>query len=51
MKRIIYFFTVILLGSVSVNATTTSTNSVNSFNTYANGYGNSFIFVENGIEF
>ena len=52
MKKLIYLFTGLLLGLVTVNASTTETTKLNYINTsYNSGYGNSFIFNEQGIEF
>ncbi|WP_338733747.1 hypothetical protein [Mangrovimonas cancribranchiae] len=50
MKKLIHLFTVLLLTGVTVNATT-SLNENNAKATNFRGYGNSFIFVEGGIEF
>ncbi|GGH41534.1 hypothetical protein [Mangrovimonas yunxiaonensis] len=49
MKKLIYLFTAILCSSFAVNATTNLDNNVATAN--YSGYGNSFIFVEGGIEF
>lgn len=49
MKKLILFFAAIILGGFSATATTNLDN--NTVSTFYRGYGNSFIFVENGIEF
>lgn len=51
MKRIALFFTTLLLVATTVNATNTSTDATNAHHNFVRGYGNSFIFMENGIEF
>lgn len=51
MKNFATLITALFLTGVTVQATTTSTKSLISTNTYVSGYGNSFIFVEGGIEF
>ena len=50
MKKLIMLLTGLLIGLVNVNATTPAeTSAINT--SYGLGYGNSFIFVENNIEF
>lgn len=51
MKNLALFITVLFLGGTTVQATTTTSNITTLKSTYVNGYGNSFIFVEGGIEF
>lgn len=48
MKRIVLLASIILTGFTAVASTTTNSETTA---TYMNGYGNSFIFVEGGIEF
>lgn len=51
MKKFMFLITVLVLGGLSVNATTNNKpNQIDNTTAYR-GYGNSFIFVENGIEF
>ena len=52
MKRLLLILASVFLAGIPVSATTT-TNSFehNSYSTFVRGYGNSFIFVEDGIEF
>ncbi|GGG45651.1 hypothetical protein [Bizionia arctica] len=51
MKKIMFLITGLILGGFSVSATTTNKpNQIDNSTTYK-GYGNSFIFVENNIEF
>jgi len=52
MKKLIYIFTGLLLSLVTVNASNTTTKDQTAINnSYTSGYGNSFIFNEQGIEF
>jgi hypothetical protein len=51
MKNLALFITVLFLGGTTVQATTTSSKITTLKSTYVSGYGNSFIFVEDGIEF
>ena len=48
MKRILILAGLIFAG---LTASATTTNNTINTSTYINGYGNSFIFVEGGIEF
>ena len=51
MKKIISLLIGIIFIGFTVNAATTNNSNSNISSTYYGGYGNSFIFVENGIEF
>ena len=51
MKKFLFLITALILGGLSVNATTTTKENHENHSTTLRGYGNSFIFVENGIEF
>ncbi|PWI29644.1 hypothetical protein DI383_10520 [Flavobacteriaceae bacterium LYZ1037] len=51
MKKNLLLITVLILGGLSVSATTTNKPSHVDNATTLRGYGNSFIFVENGVEF
>lgn len=51
MKNQVLLITAMFLIGTTVNATTTSSSNHVTANTYVSGYGNSFIFVEGGIEF
>ncbi|NJX15196.1 hypothetical protein [Tamlana crocina] len=52
MKKFIFLLAGLALTGFSVNAaTTTNSEHLEEINIYNRGYGNSFIFVENGIEF
>ncbi|MBT8309710.1 MAG: hypothetical protein HKO72_10165 [Flavobacteriaceae bacterium] len=51
MKRLSLLFTALLLLGTTVNAETTKTSDLSHATTFVRGYGNSFIFVERGIEF
>ena len=52
MKRLLYLFAVLVTASTTVFATNTSSKEADaSINNYVRGYGNSFIFMEAGIEF
>ena len=52
MKRILFLLaSVLLVGGASFASTSTSLEAEASLNNYVRGYGNSFIFVEDGIEF
>jgi len=51
MKNLALLITVLFLGGTTVQATTTTSTFTTLKSTYVNGYGNSFIFVEGGIEF
>src|SRR5690554_77119 len=51
MKKFMFLIAAIVLGGLSVNATTTNQPGHLDHTTARKGYGNSFIFVENGIEF
>lgn len=48
MKNILLLLAALILGGLTVSATNTDTNLESRFN---NGYGDSYIFIENGIEF
>ena len=48
MKKLVYLLVAFFLTGTTAIATTTNANYYSSF---ARGYGNSFIFVEQGIEF
>lgn len=50
MKNLLFFIAGFILTGLTVNASTTNSNNLIT-STYIGGYGNSFIFVENGIEF
>ena len=50
MKKFIFLFTALILTGFTVNADTTNADT-NTTYTFYRGYGNSFIFVEGGIEF
>ncbi|MEO8933725.1 MAG: hypothetical protein ABI295_05410 [Xanthomarina sp.] len=51
MKKIIFLLTALILGGLSVSATTAIEANHVDHSATVRGYGNSFIFVENGIEF
>ncbi len=51
MKRILFLIACLVSVSTTAIATTNTTEANASLTTFVNGYGNSFIFVENGIEF
>ena len=51
MKNFATLITALFLTGIIVQATTTSSTNLISTNTYVSGYGNSFIFVEGGVEF
>ena len=52
MKRILYLFAALVAISTTAFATNTTTSEADaSINNYVRGYGNSFIFTEEGIEF
>ena len=51
MRKIMLLITVLVLGGLSVSATTTNQPSYIDNISAFRGYGNTFIFVENGIEF
>ena len=52
MKKLIFLFSGLLLSLITVNASTTKTTNQTQINSsYNNGYGNSFIFVEDNVEF
>ena len=52
MKKLLVFFASVFLAGIPVSATTTTNSLVsNNYTTFVRGYGNSFIFVEDGIEF
>ena len=51
MKKFMFLITVLVLGGLTVNASTTNKPNHVDNTTTLRGYGNSFIFVENGIEF
>ncbi len=51
MKNLVLLITAMFLVGTTVNATTTTSTKLATVNTYVSGYGNSFIFVEGGIEF
>ncbi len=51
MKNLVLLITAMFLVGTTVNAATTSSTNLATVNTYVSGYGNSFIFVEGGIEF
>ena len=50
-NKIRLIFTLLLLAVFTVNATTSHTSESVTTTNYVRGYGNSFIFVEDGIEF
>jgi hypothetical protein len=50
MRKLMFLITGFLLTGLTVHATNDNTNNL-SISTYFGGYGNNFIFVENGIEF
>jgi len=51
MKKFMFLITALVLGGLTVSATTTNKPNQIDNTTTLRGYGNSFIFVENGIEF
>ena len=52
MKKLLLFFTVVFLTGISVSATSTTNRlDINASNAFVRDYGNSFIFVEQGVEF
>ncbi|TYA59098.1 hypothetical protein [Formosa maritima] len=51
MKKFMFFITALVLGGLTVSASTTNQPKQFDNTTTWSGYGNSFIFVENGIEF
>ncbi|NNK74411.1 MAG: hypothetical protein HKO94_14585, partial [Flavobacteriaceae bacterium] len=51
MKKLVYILAGLLLSGGTAFAATTTADNVNHINRYNRGYGNSFIFVEQGIEF
>lgn len=51
MKNLAYLVTALFLVGTTVQATTTTSTITTSSSTFVNAYGNSFIFVEGGVEF
>jgi len=51
MKNLVLLITALFLAGTTVQATTTASANITTTSTYVRGYGNSFIFVEGGIEF
>ena len=51
MKNLVLLIMAMFLIGTTVSATTKSSTNLATVNTYVSGYGNSFIFVEGGIEF
>ena len=51
MRKLMFLLTVLLSSSLAVNATTTTKTSDVVSDSFIRGYGNNFIFMEDGIEF
>ncbi|NNK88764.1 MAG: hypothetical protein HKO90_10810 [Flavobacteriaceae bacterium] len=51
MKKLVYILAALLLAGGTAFAASTTSDNVDHFNRFYRGYGNSFIFVEQGIEF